>query len=421
MVTNKVTKKRQPDGKAATARKPRWNRLLHELRSEDLTLDLLQVMQHLLKLLQKVAPDHAAGLFLLDEEARTFQVQITDLFDRDLRQGKGALGTALRNSTSFEISRFTDGSSRSSGTNPTRSQLVVPFRASPNVRGALILRSPQPDAYNTEDGEALSQFALQAAAAIESALIHQRLLREAGGEVEQDLVMAQEIMARLIPRKAPEIVGVEVASVNIPAKIVGGDFLDFIVLPDSHYGFLVADASGNGVPSALLMTGFRALFRGLIQNDFNIRSVFRKANQQLIESTAPHQFVSAFYAALDATTRRLIYVNGGHVTPLLYRPSQPSRNLDVGGPVLGILPAASYHEDSVVLRSNDILVLYSDGLSEAENAAGQLFDSSRILKVIEKNRNRSAEAICATMQEEVYKLVGLHLQDDLTICVLKFL
>ncbi|MBI3896196.1 MAG: serine/threonine-protein phosphatase, partial [Acidobacteria bacterium] len=120
-------------------------------------------------------------------------------------------------------------------------------------------------------------------------------------------------------------------------------------------------------------------------------------------------------------TRRLINVNGGHVPPLLYRPSQPVRPLEVGGPVLGLLPAASYHEDSVVLRSHDILVLYSDGLSEAENAAGQVFDSSRILKVVEKNRNRSAEAVCAALQEEVHKLVGLHLQDDLTICVLKFL
>ncbi|MBI4460156.1 MAG: serine/threonine-protein phosphatase, partial [Acidobacteria bacterium] len=254
-----------------------------------------------------------------------------------------------------------------------------------------------------------------------SALIHQRLLREASGDVEQDLVMAHEIMARLIPRKPPEIAGVEVASVNVPAKIVGGDFLDFIALPDNHYGFLVADAAGNGIPSALLMTGFRALFRGLIQNDFNIRSVFRQANRQLIESTAPHQFISAFYAALDASTRRLIYVNGGHVPPLLYRPSQPARPLDVGGPVLGILPTISYHEDSVVLRSNDILVLYSDGLSEAESRAGQVFDSNRILKVVEKNRNRSAETICSALQEEVHKLAGLHLQDDLTICVLKFL
>ncbi|MBI3894873.1 MAG: GAF domain-containing protein, partial [Acidobacteria bacterium] len=270
MATNKVAEKKQPDPKNTAGRKPRWNRLLQELRAEDLTLDLLQVTQHLLKLLQKVAPEHAAGLFLLDEEARTFQVQITEMFDQDLRRGKGALSTAMRNTASFEISRFSEGSSR--GSNPTQSQLVVPFRASPKVRGALILRSHQPDAYSKEDGAILSQFALRAASAIESALIHQRLLREAGGDVEQDLVMAQEIMARLIPRKAPEIVGVEVASVNIPAKIVGGDFLDFIVLPDNHYGFLVADASGNGGPSALLMTGFRALFRGLIQNDFNIRS-----------------------------------------------------------------------------------------------------------------------------------------------------
>lgn len=233
------------------------------------------------------------------------------------------------------------------------------------------------------------------------------------------MVMAQEIMARLIPQKAPAVPGFEVASVNVPAKIVGGDLLDYIELPDDHTGFLVADASGNGIPSALLMTGFRALFRGLIQNDFNIRSVFRKANQQLVESTAAHQFVSAFYAALDASTCRLIYVNGGHVPPVLYRPGQSARRLEVGGPVLGVIPAASYHEDSVVLRPKDILVCYSDGLSEAENPAGELFDGSRILEVVERNRNDSAEAIRDALREAAHRFAG-DLRDDLTILVLKF-
>jgi sigma-B regulation protein RsbU (phosphoserine phosphatase) len=396
-----------------------WSRLLAELKTQDLPLDLVRVLQHLLKMVQAAGPEHAAGIFLLDEETRTIQGQVTDLFDRDLSEGEGALQAALRNTASFVISRLGDGSAPPPAAHGARAQITVPFRASPRVRGALILRSRAENAYSPEDGQALSEFAVRASGGIENALLHQKVQREATTEVERDLVMAHEIMARLIPHKAPAIPGFEIASVNVPAKIVGGDLLDYITLADDHTGFLVADASGNGIPSALLMTGFRALFRGLIQNDFNIRSVFRKANQQLVESTAAHQFVSAFYAALDTSTCRLIYVNGGHVPPLLYRPSQPVRRLDVGGPVLGVIPSASYHEDSVVLRPGDVLICCSDGLSEAENATGEVFDAARILEVVEQHHGRSAEAIRDALQETAHRFAG-ELRDDLTLLVLKF-
>ena len=239
-------------------------------------------------------------------------------------------------------------------------------------------------------------------------------------EAERDMLMAQEIMARLIPRTPPEVHGFELASAYVPAKIVGGDLLDYVILPDEHVGILVADAAGNGVPAALLMTGFRALFRGLIKNDFNIRSVFRKANNQLIDGSAPHQFVSAFYAGLDTETRRLIYINGGHVPPLLFRGGELARRLDMGGPVLGILPGASYHEDSVVLHPQDILVCFSDGLSEAESAAGEVFDAQQIQRVVVANQDRSAREICDALQEEATDFAGSSPRDDLTICVLKF-
>ena len=416
----KMTLPKQKKRAAATAVKESpWSRLVGEVKTQDLPLDLVRVLQHLLKLLQAVGPDHAAGIFLLDEETRTIQGQVTDLFDRELSEGEGAFQAALRNTASFVISHLGEDRSPRTSTHGARAQLTVPFRASPGVRGALILRSRTRNAYTPADGQALSEFAVRASAAIETSLLHQKVQREATTEVARDLVMAHEIMARLIPHRAPALPGFEVASVNVPAKIVGGDLLDFIELPDDHTGFLVADASGNGIPSALLMTGFRALFRGLIQNDFNIRSVFRKANQQLVESTAAHQFVSAFYAALDASTYRLIYVNGGHVPPLLYRPSQPVRRLDVGGPVLGVIPAASYHEDSVVLRPGDVLICCSDGLSEAENAAGEVFDAGRILEVVEQNGDRPAEAIRDALQEAAHQFAG-ELHDDLTLLVLKF-
>ena len=406
---------------AAAAKGSQWSGLRAGLRNQDLSLDLSRLLQHMVKLVQSVAPEHAVGIFLLDEETHTIHGQVTDLFDQDLNVGEGALQAALRNPASFVITSLPARPRASSALSGIRTQMVVPFRASPRVRGALVLRSKKAKAYTQKDGESLSRFATRASAAIENALIHQKVLQEGDGEVERDLVMAQAIMARLIPQKAPKIPGFEVASISMPAKIVGGDLLDYIVLPDDHYGILVADASGNGVPSALLMTGFRALFRGLIQNDFNIRSVFRQVNQQLVESTASHQFVSAAYVAIDAITGRLIYVNGGHVPPLLYRPGWPPRKLDVGGPVLGVLQAASYHEDSVVLRPKDIMVSYSDGLSEAESPSGDAFGEERILQVVEKNQELPADAICNALRDEAAKLVGSTLRDDLTICVLKYL
>ena len=411
---------KQESGQApSTERDSRWSGLRGELRAGSGSLDLVRVLQHLLSLLQKVSPDHAAGIFLLDEQTRTIQGQVTDLFDQELSTGEGALQAALHATSSFMISNLSGNRRKTDATENVRSQMAVPFRASLQVRGALVLRSPQTGAYSEQDGEALSAFAIQASGLIESALIHQRMLREGDGEMERDLVMAKEIMARLMPRTPPNIPCFDLCSITIPAKMVGGDLLDFIVLPDDHYGFLVADASGKGIPSARLMTGFRALFRGLIQNDFNIRSVFRKANQQLVESTATHQFVTAFYAALDCSTRRLIYVNGGNVAPLLYRPGKKPRRLETGGPVLGVLPEASFHEDSIVLRPNDILVFFSDGLSESENQAGDAFDAEKILGVVEKNREKSAAAICRSLQEEVAAFSGYNFHDDLTICILK--
>jgi len=399
----------------------RWDGLLDGHSLTEMPVDVAGVLQHLVKLVQNVAPDHAVGIFLIEEDTRTIQGQVTDLFDHDLNVGEGALQAALRNPASYVITSLPAGRPLQNALRGVRTQIVIPFRASPRVRGALVLRSKKSRAYTPNDGEALSAFTIQASAMIESALIHQKVLQKGDGDVERDLVTAQEILARLIPQKPPQIPGFEIASIYMPAKIVGGDLLDYIVLPDDHYGFLVADAAGHGIPSALMMTGFRALFRGLIQNDFNIRSVFRKANQQLVESTAAYQFVSAFYAAVDATTGRLIYVNGGHVPPWLYRPAWPPRKLDVGGPVLGVLPAASYHEDSVVLRPKDIMVCYSDGLSEAESAEGTAFGYERILQVIEHNQHNSAQVICDTLRDQATKLAGPNLRDDMTICVLKFL
>ncbi len=239
--------------------------------------------------------------------------------------------------------------------------------------------------------------------------------------MERDLVMAREIITRRLPRTTPQITGFDLAGLDIPAKIVGGDLHDSIVLPDEYYGFLVADVFGHGIPSALLMTGFRALFRGLIQNDFNIRSVFRKANQQLVKSTLPNQFASAFYASLACRSHRITYINGG-----MWHPSSTARWRTLigwrwAGQYWKFCWAASFHKDSIVLRPKNILLLYSDGIGEAENPGGEAFKAQKILRVVKKIRDQSAAVICHALQEGVGKSVGFDFCDSLTVCVLKYL
>ena len=418
-----VSDRKAPDSIASLEVKgTRWSQLLPEFAALNVSADLIPLLQQMLRLLQRAAPDQSAGIFLVDEETHTIQGQVTDLFDRELNVCQGGLQDTLQSNAPYQISDLSDRRRAGCPAEEERfqSQIVVPFRLTGQIRGALILRSRGVDSYTAEDGDALAQFALAGSARIESAILRQKMLRFAETEVERDMIMAQEIMSRLIPRKAPHVPGFDVASTYIPAKIVGGDLLDYVYLTDEHFGLLVADAAGNGVPAALLMTGFRALFRGLIKNDFTIRSVFRKANTQLLDGTAAHQFVSAFYAGVDTSTRRLIYVNGGHVPPLLIRPGQPVRKLEMGGPVLGILPGASYHEDSVVLQPKDIVACYSDGLSEAENDAGEVFDAEKIQQVVMANQDRTAREICDALQEQASRFAGSSLRDDLTICVLKF-
>ena len=263
----------------------RWSVLVRELKASEISLDLSTALEQILRLIQSVGDEYAAGVFLLDESARVVHGSITDMFDRSLYAGRGGLAETMRSSAPYILSDLPVkprplAAGEVAPAQP-RAQIVTPFHLTGQGRGAIVVRSTQPKAFSAADGDALARFAQAASSRIENALLRRKMLQVGDEEVERDLVMAQEIMARLIPRKAPVIPRFDVASAYVPAKVVGGDLVDFISLRDDHYGFLVADVSGNGIPSALLMTGFRALFRGLIKNDFTIRSVFRKLNNQL--------------------------------------------------------------------------------------------------------------------------------------------
>src|SRR4029077_15859395 len=211
--------------------------------------------------------------------------------------------------------------------------------------------------------------AAQCAVAIERARLTRELLERR--HLEKELAIAREIQLSFLPKSDPVIAGFDVAGTSRPHDEGGGDYYDFIRLSDTRLGIAIADVAGKGIPAALLMAGFRMSLLAEIRNEFALRAIMRKVNSLVFESTDRHKFVTAFYGLLDFRNRVLTVTNAGHNPPLLLRATGEIVALTDGGIALGVLPEAHYEERPIAIRPGDVLVLYTDGVSEAPSAAGE--------------------------------------------------
>ena len=240
------------------------------------------------------------------------------------------------------------------------------------------------------------------------------------GRLEKELAIAREIQASFLPKQAPELPGFELAGTSIPHDQVGGDYYDFIPVSETRIGLAVADVSGKGIPAALIMAGFRMSLLAEIRNEFAIRAVMRKVNSLLHESTDRDKFVTAFYGVLDTKNRVLTFSNGGHNPPILLRRGGAVEHLEEGGVALGVLADVRYEDRPVALFPGDVLVMYTDGVSEAESPNMEQFGTERLEQTIERLASRSAQEIVDGIVETVLAWAGERGQnDDLTLLVLK--
>ncbi|MEK7331237.1 MAG: PP2C family protein-serine/threonine phosphatase, partial [Candidatus Eisenbacteria bacterium] len=238
--------------------------------------------------------------------------------------------------------------------------------------------------------------------------------------LEKELAIAREIQASFLPEVAPVVPGFDLAGTTIPHDEVGGDYYDFIPVSDTRLGIAIADVSGKGIPAALIMAGFRMSLLAEIRNEFAIRAVMRKVNGLLHESTDRDKFVTAFYGVLDHKNRVLIFSNAGHNPPVLFRSEGRIEYLEEGGVALGVLPEAHYEERPIALRPGDVLLFFTDGVSEAESPTGEHFGQQRIERVVAAHTGRGAAEIMAALIATVQEWAGERGQsDDLTLVVLK--
>jgi len=299
--------------------------------------------------------------------------------------------------------------------------LGLPLVARGEVVGLMVLDyAAEPTRFTSRRMDVAQGIANQAAIAVESAQLYREMA--AKERLERELQVARQIQASFLPERCPALPGWQVAANWRSARQVGGDFYDFIELPGDRWGLVIADVSDKGVPAALFMALSRTLIRAAAVDGRGPAAVLRHANALMLADTRAEMFVSVFYAVLDSRRRVLTYANAGHNPPFLVRgESGALLRLHDHGIVLGIVEDVQLADHQVALTPGDVLVLYTDGVTDAVNGQDEEFGEGRLADVVQQNAARPAEEIAAAINAAVAEFVGdTPAVDDYTLVVLKY-
>jgi sigma-B regulation protein RsbU (phosphoserine phosphatase) len=269
--------------------------------------------------------------------------------------------------------------------------LVVPLTAGNRVSGLLAVGERASGApFGDEDFDYAQALAVQAQAALEGARLHRVALEKE--RQDRELQIAQEIQRSLFPRSTPAVEGLEVAALSRPCHQVGGDYYDFIPLDGGRLALVIADVSGKGTPASILMASVHASLRATAGTT-PPAVLLERVNRFLCASTQENKYVTLFYAEIDPPSRRLSYVNAGHIPPYLVRAGGELERLRAGGPVLGLLEDAVFEEGEVVLGEGDLLATVTDGVTEALSPDDEEFGDARVCASLCASKEGASSAL----------------------------
>jgi serine phosphatase RsbU (regulator of sigma subunit) len=387
------------------------------------TLEVEEVLKRIVVGLGRLITFDAVGIFLVREDG-SIEHAIergygTDRLDR-LRQkvGEGLIGWSISTAEPVIVPDVKVDGRYIAARDSTQSEMVAPLISRGKVIGAFNLESDKLAAYSREDLKRLSAFADSAAVALEVARLHEAAVRSR--RLEEDLTIARQIQLSFLPQARPKHKGIDLAGLNVPSLEVGGDYYDFIDVAPGQIGVTIADVAGKGISAGLIMASFRASLRAEVRNNYSISTILAKVNRLMIESTEPSRFVTALYGVLDLATRRFTYSCAGHYPGILVHEDGAIQELSDGGTVLGAFPTTRYEEAFTVFAPGDMLLLYTDGVTEAVNSEGEEFGVGRLVDLAVTARGRSAAKIAAAVERAVRNFSKRKVPgDDLTLVVLK--
>ena len=300
-----------------------------------------------------------------------------------------------------------------------QSLLSAPLLSKGKMIGLLsVFNKDSEEGFSQDDQRLLSIIATQSAQVIENA----RLLEEEKAliRMQDELLLACEIQTHLLPTGTPRINGYDIAGKAIPAKEVGGDYFDFIPIDEDRLAFCLGDVSGKGMPASLLMATLQAAVRTQTMLDTSVDDCLGLMNTLLYRSTAAEKFATLFYAVLDTRTHELNYANAGHTYPFHFSGREGHTELASTGVVLGVMESTSFLKKKVTFGSGDLLVAYSDGITDAVNERDEEFGEERLIDVIAKNRCEPAGVLVDSIVNAVQRHSGEASQlDDMTLLAIR--
>lgn len=331
--------------------------------------------------------------------------------------------------------------------------LVIPLRLSRNLIGLMLLGEKQSEEpYSKEDRELLLTVAAQTALGVERARLSAQMARQE--RLKREVEIAQEVQARLFPQSVPRLTTLDIAGMCVPAQEVAGDYYDFLPLAPGRIGVAIGDISGKGISAALLMANLQASLRSqaALAGD-EVGHLLSTVNKLLYHSTSVNKYATLFYATYDEATRRLTYANAGHNSPLLIRRRSPGsvrsqdapvglvaqplgmvalaaepevagdvQRLETGGVVIGAFESPVFRHETIYLEPGDIVVAYTDGITEAHAPHGEVFGEERLERLVRQHQALSASELVKRIVQEVTEFThGAEQHDDMTLVVMKVL
>ncbi len=395
-------------------------------------LEPSEILRAIMRAAKHIMEAEASSLFLIDEETEDLVLSVptgpatAELSNKRMPKGTGIAGWVVDKNTSQIISDITKderfGGDVRSDLFTTRNMICVPMcNQDGKVMGALQAINTQ---YAENDkSEILSLFealANQAAISITNARLKEEQVKQE--LMQRELQLAETIQSGFWPKSTPEIAGFSIAGTSLPAAKVGGDYYDFIAIPNTNkYAFVVADVSGKGVPAALLMATVRAVLRAESEHNQAADQVIQKVNKAIFRDSPPDKFITMFYAELDPDSGTITCVNAGHNPPYVIDAS--GENLEMltdGGVMLGVLPEMFYQSKTLKLEKGQTLTIFSDGITEARNADGEFYEEERFEKWLKENANLSAKEMLEKLMATVLEFQGNAPQfDDITAIMIK--
>ncbi len=389
------------------------------------------LLRRILEAAREIMEAEASSLMLVDRETGDLEITVptgpasSEISGKRIPKGKGFAGWVIENGQPLLVANAAGdprffGDLASSGFK-THDLICVPLRSTDGeIVGVLqAVNRKGGAAYDEKDIPIFMALANQAAIAIERDRLTKEALRRQ--LLEQELTLASEIQKGFWPKRIPSHPGLDFAGVSTPAAHVGGDYYDFIEMGASRVGLVVADVSGKGVAAALLMASMRSALRAQVENQHAVQETVALVNNTLVGDTPDSKFVTLFFAVLDCDSRELTYVNAGHNPPVLYNiESGERKTLEIGGPIVGFRTGLPFSAGKETLKKGQVLTIFSDGVTEAQNGKEEFFGDQRLLDEIESHSDKSASEMVRLIQSSIKAFAaGAPQSDDITLMVVK--